>query len=425
MVRLLSYLSLLSLARSWQYVFTESESNDCLDSCFTTDVGAFQTVKTPIWLSTSPLDSFERSKMSGVNGSAWEQWYFETVSESGKAAFAMSFSRDPSYKSFGYGVLRMELVFAWQNGTRRTMTEFAQHSRVQDCCGDVLGRWTEKDRSYSFRVSADLKTATLQIDTPTVQGSVSLKSFGPARYPDGSIWPSRRASTEVSPYLHFTEPITAAHAQVDFTIEGSRLAFSGLGGHNHFWAAFDWFTVVKGWHQIRGVAGPYAFSVWNPVSKIDAGVPYQSAILIRDGTTIFTTQHRGDLSPTTTGHHVLLSRAYGGAVHSSTGDESSGWTIEFVALESGKRWRFVTEHQTLVFEMGLGHGTGLAAFTDTVAGGDVEGEQHSGSSICEQVSLPDQIGLGLMLKIWWAHVTLTKASILGSLWRTLYATWRG
>ncbi|KAL1966326.1 hypothetical protein VTN77DRAFT_4679 [Rasamsonia byssochlamydoides] len=419
---IIAILLLSSLARAWQYVFTQEESLDCHESCFTTDVGAFETVRSPIWLSTSPLDSFERSKMSAVNGSAWEQWYFETVSESGGAAFAMSFSRDPSYRSFGYGVLRMELVFAWENGTRTTVTDFVEHSRVQDCCGVVQGRWTGKDRSYSFLISADLKQATIMINTPRVKGSVVLHAFGPARYPDGSLRPSRTASTEVCPYLHFTEPITAAKAHVDFSVDGSPLSFSGFGGQNHFWAAYDWFTVVEGWHQIRGTAGPYAFTVWNPVSKFDAGVPYHSALLVENGETIFTAHHRGPAAADETTDHIVLSKTYDGHVHSSTGDASTGWVLEFVSPSLGKRWKFTTEHQNLVFEMDLGNGTGLAAFTDVIRGGESGQDLHSGYSICEQVLLPEKLGLGLMLKIWWAHVTLTKASILGSLWRTVYAT---
>ncbi len=107
-------------------------------------------------------------------------------------------------------------------------------------------------------------------------------------------------------------------------------------------------------------------------------------------------------------------REHGGFVRSSLEDTSSGWTVEFVAPEAGKRWRFVTKYQNLVFEMGLGGGTGSAAFTDTLVGGDVEREQHSGYSICEQVALPDQIGIGMMLKIWWIDVAVSKANIVGS-----------
>ena len=411
---------LFAVASAWQYVFTDSESDVCHEPCFTTDVGAFQTVRTPIWFSQSPRDSFERSKLGAVNGSAWEQWYFETVSESSQGAFVMAFSRDPSYKGLGYGVLRVELIFAWENGTRTTMTEFAEQSRVQDCCGSVRGRWSTQESVYQFDVSADLQTATITLDTPSVSGTVTLKSFGPARYPDGAQWPSRTASTELCPGLHFTEAMTAAHADIDLIVQGSKLSFKGLGGHNHVWAPFDWFTIVLGWDLLRGTAGPYAFTLWNPISKLDGGATYQSAMLLENGKPIFTAALRE--SHTTSESkmdHVLLRRSYGGNVTTPFGDASSGWEISFVSPSSAARWDFTASHQSQIFEVALGDGKGLVGFTDSIVGGRVDGEQFSGYAIYEQVELPPKMGFAVMFRVWWSHKDLLKTSILGSLWRSI------
>jgi hypothetical protein len=378
-------------------------------------VSAFKTVKSPIWLSKSPLDSFERSKMSAVNDTAWEHWYFEGVSEAGDM-FVTSFARDPSYKLFGQGVLRLELRFSWANGTSFGLVEAVKNSRVEDCCGEVFGTWSSPEKTFTFRISADLKTAVVELNSPTVQGKVELESFGPSRYPDGETWPSRTASTQLSPHLHFTESIVAAEAKVDVTVAGSRLKFSGFGGHNHFWAAFDWFTIVLGWRLVRGVAGPYAFSIWHPVSKINFGVEYQSAMLLKDGKPIFTAY--GPLNKTSTAatNHLIIGKKYGGAVHSEFLDPNSAWTLDFIAPETGERWWFDLEHKKLGMDVGLGAASSAAYFVEHVRGGEIDGEQYSGYAVAEQAFFPEVMGPDFMYRVWSYFLLETKATVLGSLW---------
>lgn len=425
LIRQFILLALISQSIQWQHSFTQNEKSSCSESCFTTDVSAYQTVKTPIWMSNSPIDSFSRSKFSAVNGSAWEQWYFDLVSESAKAAVAISLSRDPSYVLFGNGILRVELILAWENGTHLTQTDFVEDSRVQDCCGEVFGLWKSSDRSYSFHVSKHLDEASVYIDIPLVKGHFNVKSFSPARYADGSTWPSTSASSEASPQFHFTETIPAGQADVQFDIlGGDSLTFSGLGGHNHIWAAQDWFSVVREWHAIRAVVGPYSLSLFEDVSNID-GITYQGTILVENGKRIFSSRHRGEIFSNTTEDHVNIVRRFGGTLHSGIGDVSTGWTLEFISPGGGRSWSFDFEHQNVAFEMGLGGGKGLVAFTDIVSGGEVLGERYDGGyGLGEQVFLPSKVSLALMVKIWWAHITSTNTSIPKAMWLTLSSFFR-
>lgn len=352
--------------------------------------------------------------MSAVNDTAWEHWYFETVSEEGDM-FVTSFARDPSYKLFGQGVLRLELRFSWANGTSYGAVESVSESSVQDCCGEVFGTWSSQEKTFSFRISADLKTATVEFDSPTVKGKVVLNSFGPSRYPDGETWPSRTASVELAPHLHFTESIVAARADVNFTVAGSPLKYSGFGGHNHFWAAFDWFTIVEGWHNARGVVGPYAFSIWNPASKL-AGVEYQSAMLLKDGKVVFTSY--GPLNKTLmrTTNHLIIGQEYGGIVHSQFLDLNSAWTLDFVAPETGERWHFHLEHKRIAMDVGLGASSSATYFIEVVKGGNVDGEQYEGYALSEQAFFPEMMGLDFMYRVWSYFLIETKSTVLGSLW---------
>jgi len=358
--------------------------------------------------------------MAAVNDTAWQHWYFETFSEAGDM-FIVSFARDPSYKLFGQGVTRLELRFAWANGTSYSSVESVDETMVQDCCGEVLGSWTATDKTFSFRISQDLKIATIRMDSPRARGTVQLKSLGPARYPSGETWPSRSASTQVSPYLHFAESIVAANAEVDLKIGSSRLEFSGWGGHNHLWAAFDWFTIVHGWRLARGVAGPFAFSLFNPISKVDHGVEYQSAILLKDGEPIFTASGPLQKSFMTGANHVSIEQIYGGAVHSKYLEQSSAWTINFFSPESGESWSFVLEHNNLAMDLELGSASSAAYFVDKVTGGEANMEQYKGYALSEQAFFPEKLGLNFMYQVWSYFLLETRASVPGSLWWTMKA----
>lgn len=411
--------SLIPSVLSWQYAFVPSDSDECHESCFTTTVDAFQTVKSPIWFSQSPTDSFERAKLSGVNDTAFEQWYFEAVSEAGDA-FIVAFGRDPSYKPLGYGVLPFEMMFVFANGTRHALTDFAVESRIQDCCGQVQGQWNTKTGSVSWWVSENLKTATVEFDTLSVQGKATLRSFTPARYPDGSLWPSRSAQTQISPHLHFVESIPAAHAEVDFNVQGSQLTFSGLGGHFHNWAAFDWFTILNGWQNMRAAVGPFAFSLWNPVSRTAGGIEYQSAILFRDGNPILEVYGPKDHTLNQRAE-VTIRRKFGGSIHGALDDESSGWIVEFSDPRTAKTWRFNSTHVVLAHEVGLGQGCGLSVFTDMVQGGEHDGDVYSGYGISEQVALPEAIGASAAWKVFKTHRDNAGLATWQALWKIVRA----
>jgi hypothetical protein len=52
-----------------------------------------------------------------------------------------------------------------------------------------------EEKVFAFTVSADLKTARVDIDTVTIQPTVKWTSFGLSEYPDDNTWLSRTAST--------------------------------------------------------------------------------------------------------------------------------------------------------------------------------------------------------------------------------------
>lgn len=160
--------------------------------------------------STSPLDSLVAPRTNSINGTAWEQWYFEGVSASGKEGITVAISRDASYAILGQGNLRVEVDVVWEDGTQFGQVEWMDSSLIENCAGNVRGTWRgPEEREYSFEVAENLKTATVKIKSPAVSGSFFLRSFTPAHYPDGKIFPDASASTQIAPLLHWVEPIPA------------------------------------------------------------------------------------------------------------------------------------------------------------------------------------------------------------------------
>lgn len=43
-------------------------------------------------------------------------------------------------------------------------------------------------------------------------------------------------------------------------IEGKLYTFTGMGGHERLWGAFNWFTYLDSLAAVRLQAGPYALS---------------------------------------------------------------------------------------------------------------------------------------------------------------------
>jgi len=459
----------LHVATGLQHSFTDSEHQDelnsgssCRERCFTTHVSAYQQVKGPVWMSTSPRDKLSAPVLSGVNGSTWEQWYFDAVSPDGDQSLLLCLARDASYSAMGFGVLRVEFALLLKNGTLVRGTDFLEQSRVQDCCGSIRGEWWDSKeggqptRSYSFRVSPDMSRIEGEFHRPEIRGRFVFEADTPPRFADGNTWPSDTASNEMSPLFRYTEPMPGGRAEVSFALaedsdaqkartegkEQQHLNYSweGLGGHNRLFSSRDWFSIVKGWNMGRARVGPYVISIWENESRLD-GKKYQGSMLFKDGIPLVRARLDGTTttsssSPTNGADHLVMSRTYHSTrnnqgeeeeegVSSSWGDLSTGWKLEFVSPLRGKTWEFYMRHKTKHFELGLGGGKGLAGFTEVVSGGEVGAEQYEGGyGMSELVVLPTSLSLKMMAELWWEQISSMDGSPLSKAWKIASSIWK-
>jgi hypothetical protein len=388
-------LPLAPLAAGWEYSWSDEWSQEwpadaqasSSEGCTVSSLDAFEMEKgrKSVYFSTDPLDDPMAPKMLPLNSTGGEQWEFDGVSDDGLLAFCLGFYRDPNYAILGTGNLRLSAEFSRTGSSRFVRVDYPTSSTVESCPWGTRGVWRGDDYSYTFEVTRDMKVARIGISTPDLKGSLLMKSVMPPRYPDGSTYPNKAASTEVVPYFHWVEPIPAADVHVDMEMEGKPYKWSGVGGHERLWTAFSWPTCLQAMTAIRVKTGPFAATHVSFVSAIDKGVYKPSTVLAKDGQVIFsTTRHE----QSDTDDYAILTKTYGGRVTGNLKDKVTGYELVMVSPATKKQWSFSITNENLGFEYMLGEGVGGTGFSGQAVGGSIGLKQYFGPAFAEVLEFP-------------------------------------
>ncbi|KUJ17818.1 uncharacterized protein LY89DRAFT_562480, partial [Mollisia scopiformis] len=284
-----------------------------------------------ISINTSPLTPFESPRLSAVNYTAWEQWYFDSVASDGSSNTVITFFRDPTSHT-GLGSLWVMHDAVWPNGTRSSSITYVEEAQITHCPSYTYGLWNSsaENASFTFNVTTDLKEAAISISTPETKGTWSITTLGPARYPDGFLYPNSNASTLFAPMLWWVEAMPAGDVQTRFDIAGSPIAFTGYGGVDYFAGSFIWDYICKEWYWMRGVVGPYSIVFWKFTSAIDNNT-YTSAFLVQNDTVLFSTQNSKEILATNPhASYAKLSLLYGGKVSATMGANDTGFALDLI-----------------------------------------------------------------------------------------------
>jgi hypothetical protein len=270
----------------------------------------------------------------------------------------------------------------WSNGTKFSTTFFVNESAISTCPGETRGLWntTSEGIEFSFSISEDLRKAAISVQGPGVTGTWSIESFTPPRTPDGAIYPSPKASVSLAPLLYWNEAIPAGIVHTSLTLAGTPFSLTGIGGHDRNFAAYIWDNIAEHWYWIRLVTGPYTAVLWVFTSGVD-GKTYTSAFLSEDGVEIFATEN-GVASQQE--DYATLGLIYGGKVHGSFADQSTGFVLEFVGNGCGKSWKFEVEHANIAFEAPVDSNDEYSRFVNTASGGQVGEQVWKGVANSEQ-----------------------------------------
>ncbi|EOO03341.1 hypothetical protein UCRPA7_1186 [Phaeoacremonium minimum UCRPA7] len=358
--------------------------------------------RSPVFFSTSSTDDFELPKIVPMNETAGEQWEFDAVSDDGLSGVILGFYRDPNYSVLGSGNLRMyiEIAFPEPGRPRFVQIDYPTESTIERCPGiGTRGEWKGDGYRYAWHVSEAMNRAHVVWDTPKTKGSLSLtRSLVPPRYADGSTWPPSNQSSTASPltvpHFYWVEPVPVAEAQFDALVEAETVTWSGIGGHERLWGAFNWLTCLDALTLVRLRAGPYALTFLELESWLYKGLQVPSVLLAENGAKVFASR---STKASDTEDFFTWQKVYGGeGISGSLSDKATGFVLDLVSPSQGKQWTFLITHRNLVFEYFLGGGVGGSGFTATVAGGQVGTQrQWTGVALTEVLKLPEK---SLLLK---------------------------
>ncbi|KAE8446226.1 hypothetical protein EG329_012451 [Mollisiaceae sp. DMI_Dod_QoI] len=349
---------------------------------------AQDSVNGPILIDTSPLTPFESPRLSAVNYTAWEQWYFDSVAADGLSNTVITFFRDPTSHT-GLGSLWVMHDAVWPNGTRSSIITYVDQAQIIQCPGYTYGLWNSSTRStmFSFNVTSDLKQASISISTAKTKGSWDITTLGPARYPDGLLYPNPGASTLFVPMCWWVEAMPAGIVQTSFEIAGSKFAFTGYGGVDYFAGSYIWDYICRDWYWMRGVVGPYSIVFWKFTSAIDNNT-YTSAFLVQDGSVLFSTQNSENILATNPlAAYAKLTLLYGGKVSASMGANDTGYTLDFVegTKHGGRSWHFDLQHENIGYQTDADINDMYTRFADSATGGQKGRNEYIGAMNSEQI----------------------------------------
>ena len=367
-------------------------------------VTAYQRESQPIWFSSSTADPLAAWRISGIKGTVFEQWYFDSVSDDGKATVGVAFARDASYAILGHGHLRMEFEFVFEDGTRAHFADWMNEATITDTSGEngkvgeVKGVWKGKGRTYTHTIASDGSFAKVELDSPEIKGTFTLTATSPPHFPCGQSWPLARgeapASTQLCPMVHNVQVIPIAVYEADLVIKGRSLKFKGIGGHEHNWASGSWFSTVRKWQLTRAVMGPYGLTFREFTSLLD-GRTYITGFVTEDGKKVFGAmidrEGIGSNVESTRGDGLVLrwEPTYRPGFSGPHFDKSTGFTIHLKTGVPGEEWKFDISYRSLAFDVSFGGGeTGLSIFLSKASGGRVKGEVHSGVALVNTSDLP-------------------------------------
>ncbi|KAL2817599.1 hypothetical protein BJX63DRAFT_440738 [Aspergillus granulosus] len=220
----------------------------------------------------SGLDGFDAPKVSPVNATTWDWWYFDAIQspapEGERASVVITFyTAVPTafgllgaFASAGYTSLTVvEAGLTWPNGTTETFLFNATGATITVLGNGASGIFEAPVGAASFSGTPDMSTYRVDLDSPFVSGSVTLQTSAPPHYPCGPAMAGQ--NQQIAPHIGWANAMPEAEADVQLNVRGKELSFTGLGYHDKNWGDQNFALNVGSWYWGHGRLGDYTV-VW-------------------------------------------------------------------------------------------------------------------------------------------------------------------
>ncbi|KAK7042340.1 hypothetical protein R3P38DRAFT_3448220 [Favolaschia claudopus] len=331
---------------------------------------------------SSQLDA---PKLSTVNGSVFDWWYFDVVSaDTDNLATAVVILYTTSHDAFPFldpfdGALPAQIVVTFPNGTLVSTQLLADSATIIAEDDYSSGEWDGTGIKWSGQTSG----YTVIIDSPIagVKGSITFQPVAPAHLPCAPVQAGE--TLEVAPHIGWSNAIPDSKASVNLVINGTSLAFEGIGYHDKNWSDEPFFAHVASWYWGHAHVGPYSL-VWFDFLDL-TGKEFVSAYVAQDGKIVTATCAADSISvrPTGSGNGSMYPPVV-------SIPNPAGYHISLdLGLEKGRMEADVHILGNLV-ELGDSpvYGRFIANVSARIAspsGGN--GEEFQGMALCEQFKL--------------------------------------
>lgn len=123
--------------------------------------------ETTIDIGADPLIPFSSAKLSAVNQTAWEFWFFDSTTVDGNAGISFAFWGDNSHVGIvnpPLRVLRLQTQVVFPNGTHWIEATWVTDNNISECKDSTTGVWNKTGHRCSFKTSTDLKHTTIILE---------------------------------------------------------------------------------------------------------------------------------------------------------------------------------------------------------------------------------------------------------------------
>ncbi|KAJ3810481.1 hypothetical protein EV368DRAFT_73417 [Lentinula lateritia] len=309
-------------------------------------------------LYTSSASSFDSLKISNVNSTTYEWYYFDAISDDGSYSVVATFfvAPDTAFPFTGSSTMTLEVLLSVQTPDSDVFYlsgAFATDAQVTTDGDGASGVW--EGTGLSFNGSSDMSSYEVVIDSADVMGvtgTISMQSIAPAHYPCSVAQAGE--TMQLMPNVGWANAVPDSQATIQLEINGQNVSFTGSGYHDMNWGDIPFTDAVGTWHWGHGRLGPYSL-VWFDGTSQD-GTPYASGYVSMNGVIIGAQCSGVNVTASTSGFDIGI----------DLGDEG--------VLQA----QFSTDHTLLSFD-GVYY-----RWSGSLVGGISDGEQYTGSAMFDE-----------------------------------------
>ncbi|KAJ5705533.1 hypothetical protein N7536_001222 [Penicillium majusculum] len=331
-------------------------------------------------LDIETLFRLDAPQIDSINGSVFDWWYFDAVSETNPddslvvTFFSSSAEAFPFLDANETSVLNVWLWASFSNGTifadsvPATVATVATVTGADGAGTNSSGEWSSTGFSWAA-LTEDLSQYEIIIASEKLQveGRLTLTSKVPRHLPCGVQ--AERTVLEIAPHIGWVNLIPDAVGEVDMKIHGSTLKFRGPGYHDKNWSDQPFVDSVHSWYWGHGRLGPYSI-VWFSYLAIDdpTNATYVSSYIAKDGEVLVSAC---DLSILTV-RPIGSPGTTGGRYPPRVGDLPEGFRLEYDLGEGSGQLKVNVSVRTVV----AGNGKDYMRWTGDMVGEVIESESR-------------------------------------------------